>query len=300
MLGLNISSAFNSVITVYILIPLLIIPQLILSGVVVSFDKLNSSFSDNEKVPLIGEIMASRWAYEAIAITQYRDNPFKENYFNLERRVGQNTYKSLYYIKFLEEELEYCRANLEIEETEDRLKLLSKEISKELEIFGKDKFLAVNRINIDEFDEEVYLEAKNFLKTLRGVYNSRRKDAKNELDQLLEEKTKDKTSETAYLAERNAYENERIDYMLKNIITKKRLVVSNNNEVVQKIYPIYARNENPNNFLDFRTNFYYPEKYFFGYYFDTKVFNTIIIWSMTIALIIILYYDVLRKLITRR
>ncbi|HEY3429116.1 MAG TPA: ATP-binding cassette domain-containing protein, partial [Cyclobacteriaceae bacterium] len=37
MLGLNISSAFNSAVTIYILIPLLIIPQLLLSGVVINF-----------------------------------------------------------------------------------------------------------------------------------------------------------------------------------------------------------------------------------------------------------------------
>ena len=36
LLGLNISSAFNSAVTIYILIPLLLIPQLILSGVVVN------------------------------------------------------------------------------------------------------------------------------------------------------------------------------------------------------------------------------------------------------------------------
>jgi energy-coupling factor transporter ATP-binding protein EcfA2 len=38
LLGLNISSGFNSAVTIYILIPLLLIPQLILSGVVVKFD----------------------------------------------------------------------------------------------------------------------------------------------------------------------------------------------------------------------------------------------------------------------
>ncbi len=41
MLGLNISASFNSAVTIYILIPFLIIPQLILSGVIVKFDKLH-------------------------------------------------------------------------------------------------------------------------------------------------------------------------------------------------------------------------------------------------------------------
>ena len=41
MLGLNISASFSSAVTIYILIPLLIIPQLLLSGVVINFDKFN-------------------------------------------------------------------------------------------------------------------------------------------------------------------------------------------------------------------------------------------------------------------
>ena len=41
LLGLNISSSFNSAVTIYILIPILIIPQILLSGIIVKFEKLN-------------------------------------------------------------------------------------------------------------------------------------------------------------------------------------------------------------------------------------------------------------------
>ncbi len=41
LLGLNISDSFKSTVTIYIIIPFLIIPQIILSGVLVPFDKLN-------------------------------------------------------------------------------------------------------------------------------------------------------------------------------------------------------------------------------------------------------------------
>lgn len=65
MLGLNISSAFNSVVTIYILIPFLVIPQIIFSGVMVRFDHLHPWLGDKTRVPVVGEIMASRWAFEA-------------------------------------------------------------------------------------------------------------------------------------------------------------------------------------------------------------------------------------------
>ncbi|MGB0523810.1 MAG: ATP-binding cassette domain-containing protein, partial [Flammeovirgaceae bacterium] len=55
VLGLNISSAFNSAVTVYILIPLLLIPQLIMSGAIFNYDKLNSLISKREVVPLLAD-----------------------------------------------------------------------------------------------------------------------------------------------------------------------------------------------------------------------------------------------------
>ena len=63
MLGLNISSSFNSAVTIYILIPILIIPQLLFSGVMVKFDKLNPIITSQSQVPAIGDMMASRWAF---------------------------------------------------------------------------------------------------------------------------------------------------------------------------------------------------------------------------------------------
>jgi ABC-type multidrug transport system ATPase subunit len=50
MFGLIISSSFNSVITIYIVIPLLIIPMMVLSGAMFSFDKLNRNISRVDKV----------------------------------------------------------------------------------------------------------------------------------------------------------------------------------------------------------------------------------------------------------
>jgi len=55
MLGLNISASFNSAITIYIIIPLLIIPMMVLSGAMFPFDKLNRKIGSVEKVPFIAE-----------------------------------------------------------------------------------------------------------------------------------------------------------------------------------------------------------------------------------------------------
>ena len=42
LLGLLISSVFSSVVAIYIMVPLIIVPQILLSGVVVNYNKLNN------------------------------------------------------------------------------------------------------------------------------------------------------------------------------------------------------------------------------------------------------------------
>jgi ABC-type multidrug transport system ATPase subunit len=76
MLGLNISSGLNSVVAIYVLIPLILVPHLLFSGVIVNFDKLHKSIANERFVPRIGDVMVSRWSYEALAVNQFKNNDF--------------------------------------------------------------------------------------------------------------------------------------------------------------------------------------------------------------------------------
>jgi ABC-type multidrug transport system ATPase subunit len=96
VIGLNISSAFNSAVTVYVLIPLLLIPQMILSGVLFDFDKLNDLLGTKGKVPVVADLMTSRWAYEAMAVYQFKNNEFQKPYFEYEREEADADFKSAY------------------------------------------------------------------------------------------------------------------------------------------------------------------------------------------------------------
>ncbi|HYI76397.1 MAG TPA: ATP-binding cassette domain-containing protein, partial [Chryseolinea sp.] len=95
LVGLNISSAFNSAVTIYILIPLLLIPQLILSGVVVKFDKLNPRIGNSATVPFVGDLMASRWAFEAAMVSQFKDNEFERQFYLYDKIMANSDYKKV-------------------------------------------------------------------------------------------------------------------------------------------------------------------------------------------------------------
>ncbi len=93
LLGLNISASFNSVKVIYILIPILIIPQLLFSGIIVNFDKLHPWFASKSHVPVIGNVMASRWAYEAMTVTQFKDNAFEKNFYEYDQKMSFANWK---------------------------------------------------------------------------------------------------------------------------------------------------------------------------------------------------------------
>ncbi|MGL4599662.1 MAG: ABC transporter permease, partial [Bacteroidia bacterium] len=101
MLGLNISSAFNSAVTIYILIPFLIIPQLLLSGVIVKFEKLNPAITSQRTVPVAGEMMASRWAFEALAVNQFKNNLYEKKFYAYDEMMSVADFKKNYWIPHL-------------------------------------------------------------------------------------------------------------------------------------------------------------------------------------------------------
>ncbi|HLF34789.1 MAG TPA: ATP-binding cassette domain-containing protein [Cyclobacteriaceae bacterium] len=302
ILGLNISSSFNSAVTVYILIPILLIPQLILSGVVVKFDELNPQITSRSRVPFIGDVMASRWAFEAAMVTQFRKNRFERNFYDLDRRMGNSEYKNLYFIPALSSRLDQAYNSLksnnpgETKEAEKNLELLRKEISRELIEFGSQHFPEYELLNPGDFNHDIYKKCTDFLAVLKKVYINRYNDALSRKEQMIALLTDSPVKRAAYDRLKNDYMNERVEEMVKNSSEALR-IIEHNGRLVQKIYPVFLEIDNNGNLLDFRTVFYAPEKNFMGRKADTLWFNTAFIWFMTVVLVFTLYFDALRKII---
>lgn len=134
LLGLNISASFNSVKVIYILIPILIIPQLLFSGIIVSFDKLHPLFASKSHVPAIGNVMASRWAYEALAVTQFKENEYEEIFFPYDQQMSFANWKKDQWISNMEGKLKDV---LRYTQETDSIKLVEdkEEVAIELHIF---------------------------------------------------------------------------------------------------------------------------------------------------------------------
>ncbi len=300
LLGLNISSAFDSAVTIYILIPILIIPQLLLSGVVISFDKFNPKVGRPDGIPLLGELMASRWAFEAYMVTQFKDNPLEKQFYELDQKHAIAEYKRGYYLPTLESKLsdvinhpEDWRNQREGNKIKATLDLLRNELTHESGIVGKG-MPEINKLEVGKFDSAAYLKVNQFLKTLKEFYSIRSRHAQANKEKLLAQLTDDDEKKVAYEKLKMKYQNDAVTKMVENTQSQVR-IIDWDGELIQKIYPIYFNEHRPSHFMDFRDNFYIPAKYFAGQKFDTLYFNLSVIWLMIVVLYVSLYFELLKK-----
>ena len=103
--GLLLSQWLNSVVNIYISIPILLIPQILLCGLVVSFSDLTPR-STTGNVPLIGDVIPSRWSFEALAVSQFSCNRYESPLFEVQRERYRLQYEQWGVIYQLKSELE--------------------------------------------------------------------------------------------------------------------------------------------------------------------------------------------------
>ena len=108
LVGLLLSQCLSSVVAIYISIPLLLIPQILLCGLVVSFSDLTPK-STTGNTPLIGDFIPSHWSYEALAVTSFTDNLYERSFFEWDKAKYENQYYHAGLLDELQSQLETQR-----------------------------------------------------------------------------------------------------------------------------------------------------------------------------------------------
>ena len=298
ILGLNISSAFNSAVTIYILIPFLIIPQLLLAGVVVKFDKLNPTLAAAGSVPIAGEIMASRWAFEALAVNQFADNEYEKHFYREDKRISIATYKKDYWMQKLINKVSKVdgalKEGVSRKDLAQDIALLQSELKKE-EKYSKKKCRILPQVTPEKYNDEVSSAIKHYLSyTIKNHYinvdiAARRKH--NELTlKMIQELGND-----GLVKLKDEYENESLSQLVKNSndISGERSL-EKDGRLIQQIDPVF---QDPMESNVGRAHFFAPRKKLFGIYYPTLLFNLSVIWLMSLVLAVTLYFDVFKQVL---
>lgn len=108
LIGLLLSQCLSSVVSIYITIPLLLIPQILLCGLVVHFEDLTPG-SETGNVPVIGDVIPSRWSYEALAMATFSMNDYKSLTYDLDCEKFTCQFYEKRFIYELESRLEHIK-----------------------------------------------------------------------------------------------------------------------------------------------------------------------------------------------
>jgi len=221
--------------------------------------------------------------------------------YPFDQKIAQGEYKRLYYLPALTSKLEFAFAHPQAWRSpgpanpiQSELNVVRNEIGRELAKVGEAHYPGYERLSVGLFDSLEYRRALNFLSVLDRMYRQRVAVATRQREALLDELTNTPEREERFNRARMAFQNEKVRSMTENLLTPTR-IVEWRGELIQKIYPVFNIEQPPRHALDFRAEFYSPQKHFAGLYFDTLHFNLAMIWLMAAFLFIALYFSWLEK-----
>ena len=183
LLGLNISSAFNSAVTIYILIPIFIDTTINTgSGVVVKFDKLNPVIGNTATVPswrFDGKPLGV-WSRHGYAIQRQW---IRKTFYELDKSMAEADYRKIYFIPELESKLDFI--NLNHKSTDevirakvmDALVLMEREVGKRTGARGQRAFSDAEKLTLKSFDSTTWRGHAQIFETLKRTYINRYNEA---------------------------------------------------------------------------------------------------------------------------
>ena len=274
--GLLLSQILSSVVAIYISIPILLIPQILLCGLVVSFSDLTPK-STTGNVPLIGDLIPSRWSYEALAVTSFADNDYEKPFFQLDKEKYETQFYNMVFLYELQSQLETMNDEKKRgkEVNPDHLNVIQTNLPVLTEYAGLEAYQS------DFSYDSLHEYMKNAEKILSKKSNRATLDKEAVVDQFVRENGKE-----ALLELKKSHHNLKLEDFVVGADQGRMLDIVDGH-IVPRVGPIFLT---PHNQMG-RAPFYSSEKIVAGIHVKTLWFNMGIIFLMCIVATILLMAD---------
>jgi ABC-type multidrug transport system ATPase subunit len=293
LLGLNISDGLKSVVAIYVIVPFLLVPQILLAGVIVKFDKLHYKFASHQSVPVAGDLMASRWAYEALAVNQFVSNRYQEGYYDMEMLESSVTYDLQFLAPTLIQEIrdaqDLFHENQDHPDLPGRLRTIQNGFSS---IFLTGQYPGISDFQEEGFNDQVVEKGIAWLQDYQSKLTVHRERLTREKDAYTDSLRNSLGGTGAYVQFKRDYYNDQLAKLVLNRNDLRR-IVEREEQLIRKMEPVYMYPKSRNG----RAHFYASLKTVGNLHISTFVFNVIAIWLMTIVLYFLLRYSVLQKIL---
>lgn len=295
LLGLILSDSLDKTINIYIIIPFAVIPQLILSGVFVKFDKMNPDLSSVTGVPSYGNTIIARWAFEALAVNQFIYNGYETNFYQYHKTKSQATYYKDYWVPTLKVDLDKaakCVQNGDVAEAKRLLTLLKNELLAPAHQFGELKRPRPEIFSLGLYGPASYETIFDYIESVRKYNVQRYNRADLAEDKFRKEIPRDELEDM-----RLRYNNNSITDF---VCSKSGAIVSDvimeyNNRLWQKSEAVYQDTDKA-----FDAPLFSPYKVIFGMRIDTYIFDVIVLWLINIFQFIILQTGIIGAILRTR
>jgi len=285
ILGLVISASMRSVIAIYITIPLFLIPQLLLSGVVVDYEDLHYSISSPKYTPIVGDLMASRWGLEALMVEQFKNNEYETIFYHTEKKISDYSYINYHLIPVLNNKLTDCKTNY----NNDNAAVIK---------YGFEQITQKTLLKVPAFkpfsETEEIERALTFLKKSKEYFSKEISDLVSKKDLLVMQTVDSFESKEKFLDFKNQHINESVSRVVKRDNMYSAQINIYKNQLIRKSEPIF---HSPDNRFG-RAQFYSPTKRIMNFSIDTYWFNVIVLWLMWLFFYIILMINSPQKIYT--
>lgn len=297
LIGLNISAALNSVVAIYVLIPLIIVPQLLFSGVIVNFNKLHKSIANPEYVPVIGDVMVSRWAYEAICVHQFSANRFEKEFFNYNKELSNYSYYASFLVPKLQLLLDETEKNIVLNQNyplvNDQLQIVQNELTniKSIFPFTKISFPANDSVSATGIPIQNIDLTRSTLNQIRSTLNQYYSIVSKKRDKHYDSLAQEMGGYNKLHQLKMEYTNKALESLVLNKNEIDKLVISGT-RIIRKYDPVYA----PPTSTTGRAQLFASEKRLGLFTIPTFWFNLMAMWLMSTLFYVVLWTNLLRSI----
>jgi ABC-type multidrug transport system ATPase subunit len=295
LMGLNISAGLRTAVSIYILIPLILVPQLLLGGAMIRFDDLHKTISRKNYVPVIGDVMVTRWAYEAIIVEQFKRNRYQKPFFRYDMEKSRYDWHTSFLVPILKTKIDECIVAGKNEEykdySENNLAKINIYLSELSEMSSIEPGSWVKDLDYESFNDHTAAEARKHLDSVSLYLREKSKTAAFKKDSVYR-KILNEMGEERFIKLREAEYNENLADIALNRFSNLK-IIETDKKLIQKADPVLMAPDSRYG----RAHFFAPYKQIGNLKIDTLLFNVLVIWTMIFFLFATLYFDVLKRFI---
>jgi hypothetical protein len=274
LLGLAFSAGIRNRGFLYkVVLPLILAVQILLGGGIISFERLN--LGDTRYTPIVSDLVVSRWAYEALAVEQFKDNAFERLIYPVDQKLDLAAFYTFVAVPKMEQALTTSLESENSDSVEHNISLLRHELARVATVPDVFRFEYISKLADIKENHEIAQEAIDYV-TYLGLHFYEQYQSITRQRSIIMGKLADSLGAQNLARLRQNYHNLALEEAVTNNAVEKPYKIVGN-EIVRSSGMIFQ--EPQSNWG--RASFYTPVKQIKAQRTETLWFNISVIWFLT-------------------